>query len=185
MKIKKVNTFLSMVVVLATTILFSCKNNFKDVQQIGVLQNGPIGEAKNINLKYTDSGKIKANLLSPKMLDYSNRDFAFSEFPEGIHLNLFDDENHKSVVLADYAISYMETDLIDLQGNVVLMTYTKDTLFAEQMYYDQKREQLFTNSPVRFSFASGNSGRGNIFDSDIRFENYEILEGSGSADIDQ
>ena len=119
------------------------------------------------------------------MLDYSNRDFPFSEFPDGIHLNLFDDQNHKSVVLADYAISYSETDLIDLQGNVVLMTHTKDTLFAEQMYYDQKRERLFTNSPVRFSFASGNAGRGNIFDSDIRFENYEILEGSGSADIDQ
>jgi len=185
MSIKKKNIFLGMVVALVTTILFSCKNNFKDVQQIGVLQNGPVGEAKNINLKYTDSGRIKANLISPKMLDYSNRDFAFSEFPEGIHLDLFDDENHKSVVVADYAISYSETDLIDLQGNVVLMTYTKDTLYAEQMYYDQKREQLFTNLPVRFSFASGNTGRGNIFDSDIRFENYEILEGSGSADIDQ
>jgi len=176
---------MSMVVVIATTILFSCKNNFKDVQQIGVLQNGPVGEAKNINLKYTDSGKLKANLLSPKMLDFSNRDFAFSEFPEGIHLNLFDDQNNKSVVIADYAISYTETDLIDLQGNVVFMTHTKDTLYADQMYYDQKREQLFSNSPVRFSFASGNTGKGNIFDSDIRFENYEILEGSGSADIDQ
>ncbi|HKK12998.1 MAG TPA: LPS export ABC transporter periplasmic protein LptC [Flavobacteriaceae bacterium] len=174
-----------MVVVLAATIFFSCKNNFKDVQQIGVLQNGPVGEAKNINLKYTDSGKLKANLLSPKMLDYSNRDFPFSEFPEGIHLDLFDDDNHKSVVLADYAISYSETDLIDLQGNVVLMTYTKDTLFAQQMYYDQQRQQLFTNSAVSFSFASGNTGKGNIFDSDIRFENYQILEGSGSADIDQ
>ena len=174
-----------MVVALVTTILFSCKHNFKDIQQIGVLQNGPVGEANNINLKYTDSGKVKANLLSSKMLDYSNRDFPFSEFPEGIHLNLFDDENHKSIVLADYAISYSETDLIDLQGNVVLITYTKDTLFAEQMYYDQKREHLFTNLPVRFSFSSGNSGRGNIFDSDIRFENYEILEGSGSANVDQ
>ena len=174
-----------MVAALAATILFSCKHNFKEVQQIGVLQNGPIGEAKDINLKYTDSGKLKAHLLSPKMLDYSNRDFQFSEFPEGINLSLFDDQNHKSVVLADYAISYSRTDLIDLQGNVVLITYTQDTLFAEQMYYDQKREHLFTNLPVRFSFSSGNSGRGNIFDSDIKFENYEILEGSGSADVDE
>jgi len=174
-----------MVVVLTTTILFSCKHNFKDIQQIGVLQNNPVGEAKNINLKYTDSGKLKANLLSPKMLDYSNRDFQFSEFPEGIHLNLFDNENHKSIVLADYAISYSETNLIDLQGNVVLITYTNDTLFADQMYYDQKREHLFTNFPVSFKFSSGNSGKGNIFDSDIRFENYELLEGSGSADVDQ
>lgn len=181
------NTYIiwSMVVALATTIFFSCKNNFKDVQQIGVLQNGPVGEAKNINLKYTDSGKLKAHLISPKMLDYSNRDFPFSEFPEGIHLDLFDDDKHKSVVLADYAISYSETDLIDLQGNVVLMTYTKDTLFAQQMYYDQRRQQLFTNSPVHFSFASGNTGKGNIFDSDVKFENYQILEGSGSADVDQ
>lgn len=185
MNIKRRHIFISMVVVFATTILFSCKKNFKEIQQIGVLQNGPAGEAKNINLKYTDSGKIKANLVSPKMLDYSNRDFPFSEFPEGIHLDLFDDQNHKSIVIADYAISYSETDLIDLQGNVVLMTYTKDTLFAEQMYYDQRREQLFTNYPVRFKFASGNSGKGNIFDSDVKFENYELLEGSGSADVDQ
>ena len=86
------------------------------------------------------------------MLDYSNRDFPFSEFPEGIHLNLFDEEKHKSIVLADYAITYNETDLIDLRGNVVLMTYTKDTLFAEQMYYDQRRQQLFTNSPQTCCF---------------------------------
>ena len=119
------------------------------------------------------------------MLDYSNRDFQYSEFPEGIHLDLFDNENHKSIVLADYAISYSETNLIDLQGNVILITHTNDTLIAEQMYYDQKREHLFTNLPVEFRFSSGNSGTGNIFDSDIKFENYEILEGSGSANVDQ
>ena len=185
MNIKIIDHILVMVAASAATILFSCKNNFKDIQQIGVLQNGPVGEAKNINLKYTDSGQIKANLLSPKMLDYSNRAFAFSEFPDGIHLNLFDDENHKSTVLADYAISYSETDLIDLQGNVVMITYTNDTLFADQMFYDQKHERLFTNFPVRFSFSSGNSGKGNIFDSDTKFENYEILEGSGSANVDE
>lgn len=185
MRFTKAYKILSMVVALVATMLFSCKNNFKEVQQIGVLQNEPIGEAKNINLKYTDSGRVKANLLSPKMLDFSNRSFAFSEFPEGIHLNLFDEAQNKSVVVADYAIVYDETDLIDLQGNVVLITHTNDTLYAQQMYYDQKREQLFTNSPVRFSFASGSQGRGNIFDSDIRFDNYELLEGSGSTEIDQ
>ncbi len=185
MKLNEINKFLSVVVAVATTILFSCKHNFKEIQRIGVLQNGPVGDAKNINLKYTDSGQLRANLLSPKMLDYSNRDFQYSEFPEGIHLDLFDNENHKSIVLADYAISYSETNLIDLQGNVILITHTNDTLIAEQMYYDQKREHLFTNLPVEFRFSSGNSGTGNIFDSDIKFENYEILEGSGSANVDQ
>ena len=91
-------------------MFFSCKNNFKEVQQIGVLQNQPIGEAKNIDLKYTEAedsiGRIVANLLSPKMLDYSNRDFSFSEFPDGIRLLLYDENNQKNIVLADYGIVY-------------------------------------------------------------------------------
>ena len=66
---------------MVVTMFFSCKNNFKDVQQIGVLQNQPIGEAKNIDLRYTEAedtiGKVVANLKSPKMLDYSNREFFF------------------------------------------------------------------------------------------------------------
>ena len=33
----------------------------------------PSGEADNINLKYTDSGRITAILVSPKMIDYSSR----------------------------------------------------------------------------------------------------------------
>ena len=72
---------LHIVTVFTVTMFFSCKNNFKEVQKIGISEHEPIGVAENINLKYTDSGKIKANLISPKMLDYSNRDFAFSEFP--------------------------------------------------------------------------------------------------------
>ena len=72
---------LSMVTVLTVTLFFSCKNNFKEIQKIGILDSGPLTIAENINTKYTDSGKLKFNLISPKMLNYSNRDFAFFEFP--------------------------------------------------------------------------------------------------------
>ncbi|NRA93860.1 MAG: LPS export ABC transporter periplasmic protein LptC [Psychroserpens sp.] len=174
---------ITIVTVFAVTMFFSCKDNLKDVQQIGVLQNQPIGEAKNINLRYTetesDSAKVIANLKSPKMLDYSNRDFSFSEFPDGIHLALYDENGEKNIILADYAIVYNKTDLIDLQGNVILITPQNDSLFADQLYYDQKREWLFTNQEVRLKSITANSGRGNIFDSDTKFKNYTILDGSG------
>ena len=172
------------VTVCAVTMFFSCKNNFKEVQQIGVLQNQPMGVAENFDLKYTESeddsiGKIIANLKSPKMLDYSNRDFAFQEFPEGIHLTLYDEEGGENVVISDYAIVYKETDLIDLQGNVILITTTKDTLFADQMYFDQSREWLFTNKPVKLRSSQSNSGAGNIFDSDTEFKTMKVSESSG------
>ena len=58
---------------------------------------------------------------------------------------IFDDDNNKNTVISDHAIMYDQTGLIDLQGNVVLTTSTNDTLFTEQLFYDQKKEWLFTN----------------------------------------
>ena len=175
---------ISMVTVLTVTLFFSCKNNFKDIQKIGILNSGPLTIAENINTKYTDSGKLKSHLISPKMLDYSNREFAFHEFPEGINLTLFDDDNNKSNVVSDYAIIYGDTDLIDLQGNVVLSTHNKDTLYAEQLFYDQEKEWLFTNLPVRFR-TKDQIINGNGFDSDKNFTQAQVLETTGIIFIDE
>jgi len=184
MKYFNKNIILTMVTVFAVTMFFSCKNNLKDVQKIGISENEPIGVAEDINLKYTDSGKIKAILISPKMLDYSNRDFSYNEFTEGINLTLFDDENRKSTVVADYAIVYNDTDLMDLQGHVILATHTKDTLFAEQLYYDQKKEWLFTNKPVTFRTGL-DLINGNGFDSNSEFTNAEVLEINGIITVNE
>ncbi len=140
----------TIVLAIALTMVFSCKNNFEDVKKIGISENAPIGIAENMNLKYTDSGRVTALLRSPKMLDFSNRDFPFSEFPDAVELDLFDENNQKSTITADYAIVYDKTGLIDMQGNVVLASHKNDTLYADQLYYDQNREWMFTNQPVTF-----------------------------------
>ncbi|CDF80689.1 lipopolysaccharide assembly protein LptC [Formosa agariphila KMM 3901] len=162
------------------TMFFSCAVDLKPE----VAENVPVGIAENINLKYTDSGKLKANLISPKMFDYSNRAFPYSEFPDGINLYLYDKENNKSTVLADYAISYDKTGVIDLQGNVVLATSTNDTLFAKQLYYDQNKQWLSTNQPVTFR-TGGDLINGNGFDSDVNFKEAEVLEINGIITLDE
>lgn len=184
MKITYKNIILNIVTVFTVTMFFSCKDNFKAVQKMGMSENEPIGVAENINLKYTDSGKIKAILVSPKMLDYSNRDFQYNEFPNGVTLDVFDDENKKSVIVADYAIIYNETSLIDLQGNVQIATNANDTLFADQLFYDQKKEWLFTNQPVKFRKGQ-DLIHGNGFDSNSKFTNAEVLEVTGVITLDE
>jgi len=175
---------INMVTVLTVTMFFSCKNNFKEVQNIGVLGSEPLTIAENINTKYTDSGKLKSNLISSKMLDFSNREFGFFEFPDGIDFTIYDDDNNKSNVVSDYAIIYDETDLIDLQGNVVLRTHNRDTLFAEQLFYDQKREWLFTNQPVIFK-TKDQVINGVGFDSNKDFTKAQVLEITGIIFIDE
>ena len=169
---------LNIVTVFTVAMFFSCKDNYKEVQKIGISENEPIGEAENFNLKYTDSGRVTVNLISPKRLDYSNRDFPYEEFPEGINLNLFDKDNNKNTVVSDYAITYKRTSIIDLQGNVVITTHDGNVLKSQQLYFDRKREWLFTNVPV--TFQSGQDIiHGNGFDSNKDFSNAEVLEVTG------
>jgi LPS export ABC transporter protein LptC len=173
-----ISIYRSIVTTCVVAMLFSCKNNFKDVQNIGVSQNEPIGVAENINLKYTDSGKVEAILLSPKMYDYSNKAFGYNKFTEGVNLEVFEDDVKKGTIIADYAIVYNKTNIIDLQGNVKVVTDANDTLFAEQLYYDNKAEWLFTNKPV--TFRTGQDViNGNGFDSNSKFSNAEVLEITG------
>ncbi|WP_458628804.1 LPS export ABC transporter periplasmic protein LptC [Winogradskyella sp. PC D3.3] len=177
----------NLVTAIVVTLFFSCNNDFNEVQKVGVLQNQPIGEAENIDLKYTefeeDTVRLLANLLSPKMLDYSNRRFAFSEFPIGIELKIYDKNNNLTTITSNYAIVYSDTDIIDLRGNVQIATHEKDTLFTEQLFYNQKLEWLFTNEPWLFKrFGSPSHGIG--FDSDKEFKNFQLLEMGGEVQFD-
>ena len=184
MKINRIYKIISIVTVLTVAMFFSCNNSYNEVQKIGISENEPIGIAEHINLKHTDSGRVTANLLSAKMLDFSNRDFPYFEFTEGVTLYLFDDENKKSTVVSDYAITYDKTNLIDLQGNVKIITQTNDTLFAEQLYYDQKKQWLYTNKPVTFRTGL-DIIHGNGFDSNSKFNNAEVLEVTGYITLDE
>ena len=181
------HTIKYLVTAIAVTLFFSCSNDFDDVQKVGILQNQPIGEAEDIDLKYTEykdsTVRLLANLLSPKMLDYSNRNFAFSEFPEGIELKIYDENNNETTITSNYAIVYSETDIIDLRGNVKIATHEKDTLFTEQLYYNQKLEWAFTNEYFVFKRISG-STYGTGFDSDKNFKEKQILEMGGDVELD-
>tara|TARA_R110002050_G_scaffold24064_2_gene64120 strand:- start:42454 stop:43014 length:561 start_codon:yes stop_codon:yes gene_type:complete len=176
MSLKQIYNIKNIVTVITVTMFFSCNNSLKEVRKIGVSENEPVGIAENINMKYTDSGKVTANLLSAKMLDYTNRDFPYREFVEGVTLYIFDEDNKKSTVLSDYAIVYEKTDLIDLQNNVKIITPEKDTLFAEQLYYDLKKEWLFTNTPIVLKAGDGSIIKGNVFDTDKNLKKLELIE---------
>ncbi len=187
MKIKFSHNILNIVTALVVTLFFSCENDFSEVQKVGVFQNQPIGEAEKIDLKYTelieDSVHLKANLLSPKMLDYSNRDFSFSEFPEGILLKVYDDEGKITTITSRYAIFYSDTDIIDLRDDVTITTHKGEVLETNQLYYNEKLEWVFTNQPWVFKEATGPK-YGVGFDADKDFENFEMLEMGGDFELD-
>ena len=151
-------------------MLFSCESNFKDIQRINKISFYPSGEADNILLHYVDSGKTKAILKSSKMLDYQQVKHPFTEFPEGIHLTFHDAELNKNYVESDYAISYTTTELIDLRGNVVITTHDGNVLEADQLYFDQRNNWIYTEGKYKISDKDQSFTQGIGLDSDSEFK---------------
>lgn len=159
-------------------LIIACESNFKEVQKMGVSEFTPSGDADSINLKYTDSGRITANLISPKMLDYATVEFPFTEFPKGMHLTLYDKYGKQTFIEANYAVSHKKTNLIDLQGKVKISNQQGDQLETEQLYYDQKNEWFFTEKKFKFTSPKGVSyGEGIDFSKDFKKVNSKKISG--------
>ena len=158
--------------------MFSCKDNFKEVQKSTFSEFTPSGEADDINIKYTDSGRIKSILVSPKMCDYATVEFPFTEFPKGIKVTMYDEKGNKTFITANYLVTFKKTDLIDLQGKVRITNEAGQLFETEQLYFDQKNEWFYTEKRYKFTDAKGVSyGEGVDFSKDFKIINSQEISG--------
>ena len=165
-------------IVTVIIVITSCESNFKEVQKSTFAEFAPSGEADSINLKYTDSGKIKSILITSKMLDYATVEFPFTEFPKGLNVTLFDEKEKKTFVVAKYAVTFKNTDLIDLQGSVKITNETGQVFETEQLYFDQKNEWFYTEKKYKFTDPKGVSfGEGVDFSKDFKIINSQRISG--------
>ncbi|MFT7352196.1 MAG: LPS export ABC transporter protein LptC [Flavobacterium sp.] len=178
MRFKITNYFVFCITVLSIILLSSCDSNFKEVQKSTFAEFSPSGEADSINLKYTDSGKVKSILISPKMLDYATVEFPFTEFPKGINVTLFDNKGKKTFITSKYAVTYKNTDLIDLQRNVKITNEDGQLFETEQLFFDQKNEWFYTEQKYKFTDPKGISyGEGVDFSKDFKIINSQRISG--------
>ena len=126
----------------------SCDDNLKEIQKMEIASNEPMGEIEDMLLKHTDSGKLKLTLQGKKMLDFSNDDFPYTEFPDGIKVQVYDYSKGKTeitVITANSGIMYDDTKMVDLQGDVHIITSDGTTFTGDQLYWDQTAKWIFTN----------------------------------------
>lgn len=180
------NMFKSVMVLVLAITLFACEGNYQNVKKLSLSDGAPIAEGKDINFKYTDSGKLVTNLLAAKLLDYSNLEFPYKEFPKGIEVLFWDKDGKKSTVNSDYAIQFDNTGLVDLRDNVVLITADSVVLKATQLYWDQKNNWVFTDQPYQIKFKDGSYNDGAVgFDSSQDFTTFLSRKNQGVQLVDK
>ena len=160
-------------------MLFSCQNRLDEVRKLNPDKSKPQTSGKGIDLHYTISGKLKAHLKTPKMLDFRNRKFPYREFPNGLKVEFYNEKGEKNTVIADYGIEYLKTELIDLRGNVKIITTDSTVLNAKQLYWDQERNWVFSDLPYTINMANGALNNGQGFDANENFDNFNSRSNEG------
>jgi LPS export ABC transporter protein LptC len=180
------NTCLKSVITLTAVItFFACEGNYRDIQQLSESDLGPIAEGEGVNLKYTDSGKLVANLITPRLLDFSNYKFSFSEFPDGLEVVFWNEEGNKTTVTSDYGIHFEDANMVDLRGNVELITSDSVVLNANQLYWDQNNKWIFTDQPYNITFKDGSYNEAIGFDSNEDFTTFLSRQNTGVQYVDK
>tara|TARA_B100000795_G_scaffold74419_1_gene52777 strand:+ start:35063 stop:35605 length:543 start_codon:yes stop_codon:yes gene_type:complete len=164
--------------------LFACDANYKDKQRLSIKDDQPLAIGKQINLKYTDSGKVVSHLLAKSLIDFSNYEFPYQEFPDGVEVHFWED-GEESTVVSDYAIRYSATGMIDLRENVVLITSDSLVLKASQLYWDQSNKWVFTDQAYQIKFKDGSYNDGARFDSSQDFTEFLSRKNAGVQLIEQ
>jgi LPS export ABC transporter protein LptC len=135
-------------------MLFSCNTNTQKVRDLLKEQNLPIGKAKDANHVYKDSGRITSKLITPLMLDYSNRkEHPYNEFPKGIKIINFEKKGLDSTTITgDYCLTYSKTSISEIRGNVVVINHTdKSRLETEQLFWDQKTKYFVSEKAFKLT----------------------------------
>ncbi len=131
-------------------MLFSCSNNSEEVSDLLKEQNLPIGKAKEAYHVYKDSGKITSKLITPLLLDFSNRKkHPYNEFPKGVKIiNFTNNEQDSVTITGNYALTYSKTEVSEIKGNVVVINHKdKSRLETIQMFWDQKTKYFVSEKP--------------------------------------
>lgn len=133
-------------------VLFSCENSLDKVKEFIDTDtiNGVL--AYNVNFTRSDSGFVQAKLTAAVMHS-TEGDSAILEFPKGFVAYIYDKNgNASSKIRGDYGIRYDKEDIMFARDSVVVENLeTKETLFTETLYWNQKNKKIYTNNFVKIT----------------------------------
>ena len=149
------------------------------VNELSIKKIG-VEEGKYIESYMSTAGKVKAKLTAPLMLR-SQYDSAKVEFTKTLNVQFYDSLlKPESFLFAKYG-KYLEYDnTVLLRDSIVLYTTKHDTVWCNELLWDQIKGTFFTDKPVVVS-QDNNSIRQKFFaregmQSDQAFKNFSFYK---------
>jgi LPS export ABC transporter protein LptC len=135
----------------AVLFLSSCEKKIDKIKKTDILTL-PTITVRNDTTVFDDSGKVQLIMIFPLMETFDKTDIPYSEFPEGITVHFYDGQKDPvGSVTSKYAKYLNKKNLWELRDSVVVINQTNDKLETEQLFWDQVKDNIYTDRFVKIS----------------------------------
>jgi len=136
------------VCILGCFFVVSCENKMETLQNFDATTLG-VEEGLYIESYISQSGRMKAKLTAPIMLRYL-LDTPKVAFTKSLHVDFYDDTLAiETQLFAKFGEYYESKNEILLKDSVIVFNRTGDSLWTSELYWDQNKQEFFTDKPVR------------------------------------
>ncbi len=161
----------------AAIFLFSgCTNSIKDIEEVSEEEiELPLNVQKNIVYEYSDSSFKRLEITAPEVLDFSNSEKPFMEFPQGIVVTFFNKLGKpESSLRANYAKRFVEDQKWEARGDVVVINEKGEKLNTEHLIWETQKEIIYSNVFTKITVGE-EVLMGDGFEADQNFTSYKLL----------
>jgi LPS export ABC transporter protein LptC len=168
----------------AEVIVTGCGKNPALTDPRVASRTGPDMMAKNIEVTFSDSGRIQAKLFSVLLNRYSGKGEPVTEFPKGFRIFIYDSAMRvETTISGNYGKRKDYSRIMEAKGNVVVRNnLKKQQLNTEYLVWDENKRRIYSKSKVRIT--TGNMILfGDGLESNESFSDYTILNPHGQMSV--
>ena len=136
--------------------------------------NIPDQESWEAIIILTNKGKMRAKIKSGHLEKYNEKSYILLD--TNVTVDFFDqDERHTSILTSDAAEIDQKSNNMKASGNVVAISDSGITLFSEILFWDSKKEKLYTETNIMITTLENDTLFGTGFESNSNLKNWKIL----------
>ncbi|MCK5067964.1 MAG: LPS export ABC transporter periplasmic protein LptC [Bacteroidales bacterium] len=182
---RRVSNFTGILAILAL-LSGGCENDIERINMLTDELETPAVKGTNIKVIYSDSAKVKVQILAPAYQQFPNVERPYMEFIKGLDVYFYDDSlKMESEITADYAIYYIDEHLWHATGNVVARRFDNgDALYTEDLFWDEAEKLIYSDTYTKIHSEDNTLYGSRGFRSHQNLSNWQLIGSSGTIIVE-
>ncbi len=119
----------------------------KEEKKLGAVYEGPVEIVSNVQIRYSEQGAQKVQMITPQSLTYTNQN---KVFPDTVNINFFDPNGSVITHLrADSGHYNHSSNVYIVKGHVkVIKSETQQILTTTELSWNPVTKKVYTDKPL-------------------------------------